>query len=36
MEKEIQVNNNVKVVSYGQWEIGDNISIDCYVTDDGQ
>ena len=36
MEKEIQVNNNVKVVSYGQGEIGDNISIDCYVTDDGQ
>ena len=36
MEKEIQVNNNVKVVSYWQWEIGDNISIDCYVTDDGQ
>ena len=36
MADNLMVNENIKVISYGQWEINDNISIDCYVTDDGQ
>ena len=36
MKSEIKVNDDVKVISYGQWEIDKDISIDCYVTEDGQ
>ncbi len=37
MEKDkIMLNTDVEVISYGKWEISDNISIDCYVTGDGQ
>ena len=32
----MMVNNDIEVVSYGRWDITDKISIDCYVTKDGQ
>lgn len=32
----IPINGNVKVITYGKWYISDDISIDCYVTEDGQ
>lgn len=36
MANNLKIRKDVNVVSYGQWEIDNNISIDCYVTDDGQ
>ena len=36
MGNDLVVNESIKVISYGQWEVNENISIDCYVTDDGQ
>lgn len=36
MAEGLKVNTDIKVVSYGQWEINENIFIDCYVTEDGQ
>lgn len=36
MEKDIALNNDMKVISYGKWQIDDKISIDCYVTEDKQ
>ena len=32
----IPLNENEKVISYGKWEIGKDISIDCYVTENGR
>ena len=32
----IPINENVKVITYGKWYISDDISIDCYVTEDSQ
>ena len=36
MEKDIALNNDMRVISYGKWQIDDKISIDCYVTEDKQ
>lgn len=36
MGKELKVNPDITVISYGQWEISDDVLVDCYVTDDGQ
>lgn len=36
MGNDLIVNDNIKVISYGKWNIDNNIDIDCYVTEDGQ
>lgn len=36
MANNLVIKENVKVITYGKWEIGDNISIDCYVTENGE
>lgn len=35
MSNEMTVNEEVKAISYGKWEISDGVSIDCYVTEKG-
>lgn len=35
MDNEISLNKDVKVISYGKWNIDKGISIDCYVTEEG-
>lgn len=36
MANNLKIREDISAVSYGQWELDNNISIDCYVTDDGQ
>ena len=36
MKQELTINENITVISYGQWKISDDVSIDCYVTESGQ
>lgn len=36
MDNKISLNKDVKVISYGKWDIDKEISIDCYVTEEGQ
>lgn len=36
MADNLKIREDIKAISYGQWEISNDILIDCYVTDDGQ
>lgn len=36
MANNLKIREDINAISYGQWELDNNISIDCYVTDDGQ